>query len=296
MSKKKSKSSATSTSTATTTPQAPSWIQGPAQDYFSQVGSLLSQNGGAMPTSTLQTQAVNSARNLTGNSAITEGMNGTRGLMDFSPDSVTAGQLRDTDLSPYMNPWENEVVSRSLADVDRLRQGAISSGQAAATRAGAYGGSRHGIADAETNRGYFDIAGNLAAGLRSAGFQNAQQAALTDIGNRLSADTGNADRGLAGAGLRLGAAAQLGQQGLAADQNMRDNIGTQAAMGEVERNNDPVSQRLAYLSQIAQLLGIDPGQFIGQQIDQSGQQSGSASQSGVSFGFNWGPFSIGGAG
>lgn len=250
------------------------------------------------PASGLQTQAFSGARNLTGNPGVSEGIDATRSLLDFSPDSVEAGQLNGMDLSGYTDPWENEVVSRSLADIERARAGAISEGQGIATRAGAYGGSRHGVADSLTNDAALRTAGSTAATLRSAGHQNAQQAALFDITNRLNAATGNADRGLQGASFRLGAADQLHRQGTGADASSRANIGLQAGLGGIEReinaSNDPAQARIRFYQQIAQLLGIDPSLFTGQTINQSGTQSGTSTQSG-GFQFGFGPdgFSFG---
>ena len=295
MSKRKTKTSSTSTGTATTAPNVPGFIQGPAQDYYSQISSLLSGSGSAprFGANANQQSAFQGASVLSGpNQGISEAMNGTRGLMNFTPGQVTAGQLRDTDMSAYMNPYTGEVIDRSIADLERARQGAISQGQGAAIGAGAYGGSRHGVADSLTNREFADSAGSLAANLRNAGWGQAQDAARFDIGNRLGADTFNSQQGLAGANFRLGAAQQLGAQGAAQDANTRQNIGTQAALGAEERGiaqeSDPTNSRLAYMRQIAQLLGIDPSMFTGQTMTQSGRSSGTQSSNGA-FSFGWSP-------
>ena len=277
LSNSKTKTKSSSTGTATTTPNVPDWIQTPAQGFYGQVGGMLNRGPGAV--SDLTAQAMASAGGLGANQGMGDAMNATRGLLNFAPGSVQAGQLRDTDLSGYMNPYEDQVVGNSLRDLDRFRQGAITSNQGSATMSGAYGGSRHGVADSETNRGFIDQAGSLAAGLRQAGYNNAQQGAMFDINNRFSADQFNSTQDLAGAGLRLGAANQLGQQGLGQDANTRANIGTQAALGE---GTDPIQRQIAYLRQISELLGINPGQFIGQTINQSGSSSGTQTT-----GTNW---------
>lgn len=259
----------------TTTPNVPDWIQGPAQGFYGQVGGMMNQGPGAV--SGLTSQAMTSAGGLGVNQGMSDAMGATRGLLNFAPDSVQAGQLRDTDLSGYMNPYEDQVVGNSLRDLDRFRQGAITSNQGSATMSGAYGGSRHGVADSETNRGFIDQAGSLAAGLRQAGYQNAQQGAMFDINNRFGADQFNSSQGLAGAGFRLGAANQLGALGAGQDANTRANIGTQTALGE---GTDPVQRQLAYLRQLQQLLGVDPSQFIGQTGTQSGSSRGTTTESG----------------
>jgi hypothetical protein len=148
-------------SRSTSTPNVPSWIQGPYQSF---AGSLSGLTGNSAPPPTqvgaspLQQQAFAGASNLAPSSSIMDAINSTRGLMNYSPSQVQAGQLSDTDLSAYMNPYEDTVVQGALGDIERMRQGAITGNQASATQAGAYGGSRHGIADSETNRSAFDIA------------------------------------------------------------------------------------------------------------------------------------------
>lgn len=300
MSKRSSKSSSSSTQTATTTPNVPSWLQGPAQSYYSNISSLMNNQPTAIGATGNQTAAFNGAQNLSGlNQGISQALSGTQGLMGYTPSSVTAGQLRDTDMSAYMNPYTSAVIDAGISDLDRARQMSISGGQGAATRAGAYGGSRHGVMDAETNRGFIDQVGSLTAGLRDAGWRSALGAAQFDIGNRMNADQFNVNAGLQGANFRLGAANQLGGLGAMQDANMRGNLSMQAELGEQERDiaqeNDPNQQRAQWLSQIARLLGIDPSNFIGQTVNQTGKSSGKQSSSGFSIG--WSPsggLSIGG--
>lgn len=300
MSQKKTKTKSSSTGTATTTPNVPSWLQGPAQSYYSQVGNLIGNQANTYGPTANQSAAFSGAQSLTSpNSAINGGIDATRSLLNYAPGSVSAGQLSDTDLSAYMNPYTQNVIDTSMNDLNTARQRAISGGQGQATAAGAYGGSRHGVADALTNESFLSQAASLSANLRNTGYNNAQNAALTDIGNRMNADQFNVNSGLSGAGLRLGAANQLYNQGVGADANSRANLGTQAALGtmerDIQRENDPQNAQMQYLSQIYQLLGIDPSQFIGQTLNQSGTSTGSSTQTGFSFG--WSPnggFSIGG--
>lgn len=127
-----------------------------------------------------------------------------------SASPVTAGQLASTDLSAYFNPYQQNVIDLSLADLERSRAGAISAGQGAATSAGAYGGSRHGVADSLTNEAFGRTAAQTAANLRSQGFLNAQQAAGEDINRRYGADTFNAGQSLQAQGMNQGAGLTAG--------------------------------------------------------------------------------------
>lgn len=291
LSSSKQKTSSTSTGNATTTPQAPSWLEGPVSNYYGQVGNLLNNNATPTqrPASQLQNQAFAGASGLGGNNqALSDGMNGTRGLMNYTPDSVNAQQLSQTDLTPYMNPYTQSVIDTSLNSLDRFRQGAISNNQASATQAGAYGGSRHGVADAETNRGFLDQAGALAANLYNQNFSQAQQGAQFDINNRLGADQFNVNSGLQGAQFRGNMANQLTQQGLGSDANSRANLGLQATLGDQQRDidyqNDPQQQQMQFLAQLQQLLGISGNSFIGQNVQSSGTQTGTTTStaSGIS--------------
>jgi hypothetical protein len=60
-----------------------------------------------------------------------------------------------------------------MSDINRQRDLAVGQTGDAAMRAGAFGGSRHGVAQAETERAYGDIAARTAAGLRGDAFNQA---------------------------------------------------------------------------------------------------------------------------
>ena len=109
-----------------------------------------------------------------------------------SPVSVAAGQLSQTDLSPYINPYTDDVVNSALADLQHARQVQGVADNASATAAHAFGGTRQAVLDANTTNDYLRNVASTTAGLRQSAYQNAQQAALSDIGNRLSADQFNA--------------------------------------------------------------------------------------------------------
>jgi len=136
-----------------------------------------------------------------------------------APPTVTAGQLSGTDLTPYLNPYTDDVVNAALGDLQHARQVQGVADNAAATAAHAFGGTRQAVLDANTTNDYLRNVASTTSGLRQAGYQNAQQAALSDIANRMTADqfnaTGtynagaaNAANDLAGAGLRMNAAGQ----------------------------------------------------------------------------------------
>lgn len=122
------------------------------------------------------------------------------GATQFQPQS-----LATANLGAFQNPFEQQVVQNTLGDIERQRQMAINDVGLQATRAGAFGGSRQGVAEALTNEAAMRQAGNIGAQLRSQGFGQAQQAAQQDIQNQLAAQ----NLGLSGAST-LGNLANLG--------------------------------------------------------------------------------------
>lgn len=77
----------------------------------------------------------------------------------------------------FMNPYVDNVVDASMGDAERARQMAVNNTADAATAAGAFGGSRHGVAEALTNQGALQQFGLLSAQLRAQGFDQARDAA-----------------------------------------------------------------------------------------------------------------------
>jgi len=124
------------------------------------------------------------------------GFDATRGIFEssqaFDPRgaiNTLAGQSAPTllgaDINAYQNPFTTQVIDQSLSDLDRARQMAIGGDQDRAISAGAFGGSRSGILEAETNRAFADQAARTSSGLRQAGFNQAQRAAESDIGREM---------------------------------------------------------------------------------------------------------------
>jgi len=119
----------------------------------------------------------------------------------FSPMAITAPSA--ATMSQYSNPYETGVVNQNLADIERSRLLAQNNMGAQATAANAFGGSRHGIAESETNRGFADRAAAMSGQLRQQGYSNSQQMAR-------QAQMQNQQAQLQGQQQRMGAASQLG--------------------------------------------------------------------------------------
>lgn len=100
---------------------------------------------------------------------------------------ITANSFLNQNMQQYMNPYTQQVVDTSLQDLERSRQMAQQQGAAQAVKSKAFGGSRQGVAEAETNRAYADQAAKTAAGLRSQGFDTASQLAQADLARQMQA-------------------------------------------------------------------------------------------------------------
>ena len=121
----------------------------------------------------------------------------TRGLfetgMQFDPltgisnlATQTTPSLLETDLSAYQSPFTQQVIDTSLSDLDRARQMAVGRDQDRAISAGAFGGSRSGVLEAETNRAFAEQAARTAANLREQGFRQALGAAESDLSRSMA--------------------------------------------------------------------------------------------------------------
>ena len=118
------------------------------------------------------------------------GQSGTIGGVNQSAQ-VQAGQLSGTNFDPYMNPYTDAVIKSTEGDILRGGEKALTGLGSQASSAGAFGGSRHGIAMGEMGRNITEQMAKSATGLRQANFQQAQQAAQQDIASRMQAGLAN---------------------------------------------------------------------------------------------------------
>lgn len=123
----------------------------------------------------------------------------------------------------YMNPYTQQVVDTSLADIERARQEAASATRGQAAAAGAFGGSRSGVAEALTNRDFGNTAASTAANLRQAGFTTALGFNQADQNRELQAGIANQGAGLQAGAINQGNLLAL-QQG-----NQRTDLAAQQA-------------------------------------------------------------------
>jgi hypothetical protein len=123
---------------------------------------------------------------------------------------ITAGSFLNQNMQAYMNPYTQAVTEQSLADLERSRQLQQQQTAAQATAARAFGGSRQGVAEAETNRAYGENAARLLAQQNAAGYEAAQRASEADLARSMQAQQLNQAQDLATTQQSLQLAGQFG--------------------------------------------------------------------------------------
>src|SRR5210317_1383490 len=116
--------------------------------------------------------------------------------------------LLSQDIGAYQSPFQQQVIDTAMQDIQRQADIARGGAQERAIRAGAFGGSRSALLESESQRPYVEQMARTAAGLRQAGFEQAQRAAQADLARQQQL-------GIFGAGQeqqRAAQQAQLGQQ------------------------------------------------------------------------------------
>jgi len=123
----------------------------------------------------------------TGGTTGTTGTTGTGGVIGSTPsDMLTPFQksvmaqnqaLLGTygSTAPNLNPYTQMVANQALSELDRQRQMTQQDIGYQATQAGAFGGSRHGVAEALTNEGFARQGANMLAPLMYQGYQSGVQ-------------------------------------------------------------------------------------------------------------------------
>lgn len=198
-----------------------------------------------------------------------------------------SGQLSNTDLSAYLNPYTQDVTNTTLQGLNQnlAQQQAMNS--AGAASAGAFGGSRAGVQAALTNQAGQQTAASALAQLNQANYANAQQGAQFDItGQNQASQFNNAALNaalMANAGYGNQANQfNAGQQNQLTQQQMQDissenNAAT--AAGASMFGSNAAAQSSRYGNQLQAALGLAGLQQSGSlDAAQLRQQAGSALQ------------------
>jgi hypothetical protein len=270
----------------TTTPQAPDWIKAPVQDFTGKVQNFMNSDPTqyVAPASELQNKAFGDVKNLgswkgAANTALNYAQQGASQDPSFMrPVNDAQAQSLLQNFNQYLDPATEQLVNAALAkyDADTGRQAAALKAQGA--KAGAFGGSRFGLAEgafqaeAGRNRALTD------AELRSNAFRQAAQLSSDDAARRQQTNLFNtgmaADREQFNANAREQAIQRMMQAaGIATNvanvqgANQRADVALTGELGAMQRAIDE-AQRNAVPTQLqlgGALLGSIPyNAFVGQ--------------------------------
>ena len=145
--------------------------------------------------------------------------------------------LLSQDIGAYQSPYQQQVIDLAMQDIQRQADIARGGAQERAIRAGAFGGSRSALLEAESQRPYAEQMARTSADLRQRGFEQAQAAAERDIARQQ-------ELGIFGAGQAQQRALQQAQ------------LGQQAGIFGAELGQQRRMQQ-AQLQQQRQLAGLD---------------------------------------
>jgi hypothetical protein len=183
-------------------------------------------------------------------------------------DRVSADSLTGTGVaSRYMSPYMQNVVDIQQREAQRQADIASTARGQKYARAGAFGGARQAIENAEAARNLAMQKGDIqATGLQQA-YQQAQQQFNAEQAARLQAQLANQQAGITMGGQNL--AASLGVQQLGAQQDLQARLANQQAMLQAQQQAEQ-SRQFGY-GQLMQQAGL--GAQYGQAAAQLGEQS-----------------------
>ena len=192
----------------------------------------------------------------------------------------TGAAFDPSDISRFQDPFTQEVIEAQQAEIARLGEQQKTDARAQQIRAGAFGGSRGAIQEAEIGRNVLQQQAKTGAELRSQGFQQAAQQAQSAFeqaqGRRQQAAQLTGSLGQAGAGTALQAAGQAGQLGLSAEQLAQRGaleggqlgLSGQQGLGSLLASQAGIGQNIGQLGLQGQQLGAN---VFGQQMDRTAQ-------------------------
>jgi len=176
--------------------------------------------------------------------------------------------LRDA-MQDFQDPYTDRVVNQTMRDMDRARQMTANQISGDATKAGAFGGSRAALMQAENNRNFADRTAAAVGQLRSQGFQQAADLAQQENLQRLGLSAADVQdvRGLQSQGNLQGQSLTAG--------DLRDVRGLQS-QGALNAQN--LQSQGALNAQNLQSQGALAAQGLGAQSDRDAMNYGNQLQ------------------
>jgi len=187
------------------------------------------------------------------------------------PQDVQSQQFNQQSADQYMSPYMQNVVGVQQREAQRQADIATTGRNAQAVGAGAFGGSRQAIMDAEAARNLATQKGDIQAqGLQNA-YGQAQQQFNTDQNQRMQAALANQGMGYNVGSQNLGA--NLGIQQLGAGQNLQAQLANQQALMAAQQAQEQSRQYGAGLGMTAAQQRAQYG-LAGQQLGEQSRQYG----------------------
>lgn len=189
------------------------------------------------PLNSLQTQGINQGAGAaaagTGMGAINLGISNAAAAGGYDPSSVSTGTWNSAAAKQYMNPYTQQVIDAANTNIDRNLAQTQNATNAQAVTAGAYGGTRQAVANAENARDANQLKAQTSAGLLSDAYTNAQGAFQSDQSRSLGAQEANQQAGLSAANLGLGSADLLGRLGISQQGVAQNNAQALLGYGQI---------------------------------------------------------------
>ena len=126
----------------------------------------------------------------------------------------TQRAMQAPNIGQFMNPYTRQVTQNTLADLERQRQMQMNTLGAQASGARAFGGSRHGVAEALTNEAFARQGAQAFGNLQQQGFNTALQAAQAQQGRQMAGAAQLGQLGQQAFGTGQAIQQQQAQQGL----------------------------------------------------------------------------------
>ncbi len=193
----------------------------------------------------------------TGSAPLNAAIGAAQGAAGYVPQTIQAPLLSNTDLTPYMSPYQSDVVNTTMQQMLRQQQIADAGDQAQATAANAFGGSRSAVLQNLNDASYNLNDAQTLAGLNQSNFSQAQSAAQNDLNRQMAASQANQNAGIQGAQLNLGAAGDLANMGNEQLNQALTQAGALNSAGGAQQQNQQAQLNAAYQQwQLAQQYPI----------------------------------------
>lgn len=171
---------------------------------------------------------------------------------------ITAGSFLNQNMQQYMNPYTQAVTQQGLTELERSRQLQQQQTAAQATAAKAFGGSRQGVAEAETNRAFGETAQKYVAQQNAAAYDAAQRASEADLARQMQAQQLNQAQDLATTQQSLQLAGQFGLANQ--DAALRAALANQGVDVQYGLTNAQLQQQAALANQATSLAAAQANQ------------------------------------